>query len=808
VKIDQGLLGVRVIELDHHSRLGVAFCGKNLAELGAEVVKLEFADGCGIARCFSQYDGLASDDETCPSHLYLDTGKKSVAVTWEDGQVPATLAPMLATADVLLLGHQPHELRASGLDLQQIRGLRPGLVIVSLTPFGLSGPYCEREATDAVVTALAGHLDLTGRPGCAPLRYGSMFGEYLLGLSGSVATLAALAALSNGMGGQLAEVSALEALVKAIENAAILPATTPFERHRSGNRYYSTGAVLDFFPCSDGFVMNTAFTERQWRSLCALVERPEWMTDVRLSNWPDRLAHEVEIVQGITEWTESRTREVVFTAAQARRIPLMKVLSPQEVLADPQVQHHASFAAVDHPRAGKGCYVRFPAVSETTSRPVRRAPLLGEDDGFHWPPRQPTAATTRVASKGALDGLRIVDMTQVYAGPLATAILADLGAEVIKVESPQHPDLMRLLGSELSSSNGASSAETSWWFQWVNRNKREISVDLSSKDGHQVLLDLITHSDVVIDNFSARVMPRLGLSAEILLERNPGLIVVSMPPFALSGPYRDYLAYGEALECMTALPWVTGYSDADGPMRAGAALCDPNAAFHAALTILAALRARSADSGAGGQVYVSQHEAYMRMHGDLYLDVANAELHRWGNRQPGFVLQGVFQATDGWIVISARNDSEWDRLATLVGRPDIRSTRGSLSTSNRDDPCFSRMENAVGEWTVRLTREEASTRCAGIGLAAAPVKTPVELFDDEHLQSRGFFIDCDHPSIGTLPLEGFAFQLSDAPARVWRHGPLFGQDTDWVLQTILGKSTGEIESLRRSGAVGMPRVQQ
>jgi crotonobetainyl-CoA:carnitine CoA-transferase CaiB-like acyl-CoA transferase len=768
LNLSDALRGTRVIELDHPRRLAAAFCAKNLADLGADVVKLEDPAAPGATRTTSIGDGITPDPETAPSHLYLDAGKRSVAM--------ASLETLLPDADLLIVGHQPAELAAIGLDIEQVREQHPQLSVISLTPFGRTGPDRDRPVTDLVLWAESGHMYMTGDPEREPLRHGWQFCDHLLGLTGALAAVTIVHGVADGRRSQIADVAAIEVLVKCLEDALVLPVGVATERGRCGNRYYSTGDFLDLFRCRDGFVMNTSFTERQWEALCHLVEHAEWLADPELAQWSGRIARQDELVGAIAAWMGAHGRDEVMARAQDMRIPLMKALRPDEVAQDPQVTFAGTFAGLHHPRAGHGRYVRFPAHGSAPRETPSAAPSPAGQPSDLWrtAPAQREPAINE-SSAAPLAGVRVLDLTQVYAGPMSTALLADLGADVIKVESAGHMDVLRYIAST------GTDAESSWWFQWVNRGKRSVAIELATPEGRDLMLALAAHCDVVISNFGGRALPKLGLGPEVMREAAPQAVIITMPPFASAGPYRDYTSYGEALEFMTGVPWVTGYADDDRPMRAGAALCDSVASITAALSVVASLRARES-ARTGGHLDVSQHEAYLRLHGDLFVSDRDDYRH-WGNRQPGYFFQGCARTADGWIIASAVDAADAARLRFVIGAhgPDE-----ALTSRNADDQRWDELDAAFAAWAASVSTERASQILKDAGIPAAPVVRPGALLSSEQLRSREFFHTVGHPVLGDVPIDGRAFRLSDCELPELRRAPLFGEHTTEVLAEVLG----------------------
>lgn len=400
----------------------------------------------------------------------------------------------------------------------------------------------------------------------------------------------------------------------------------------------------------------------------------------------------------------------------------------------------------------------------------------------------------------ALEGVRIADLTIITAGACATQLLADLGAEVVKVESGAYPDPFR---TWRGAPQGDVSAASSPTFAVVNRNKRGVCLDLKHERGREAFLRLVARSDAVTENFRAGVLERLGLDFPRLQAANPRIILLSLSSQGHSGPESGYGSYGSTLDALSGLMSVTGYEDGL-PLWSGPDVNYPDqvAALFGAGLLLAALRHRDR-VGSGCHVDLSQRELVTTMIGEWVLErtLGGVAPRQKGNRRQGFAPNDCYRCAgeDSWVAISIAEGSAWRSLCEVIGRPEL-----------ADDPLYrtplARLRNDAGlrpvieGWTLHQTKQEAARRLQSAGIRAAPVQNGADMLSDEHLNTRGYYVDPDRSGLRHLRLA--PYRLSDTPSRIWRHAPELGQDTDSVLADLLGYSPAEIREL---GELGVTR---
>ncbi|MDO8612476.1 MAG: CoA transferase [Dehalococcoidia bacterium] len=400
-----------------------------------------------------------------------------------------------------------------------------------------------------------------------------------------------------------------------------------------------------------------------------------------------------------------------------------------------------------------------------------------------------------------LYGVRILDLTMAWAGPYATRLLGDMGAEVIKVEAVNNWDLLR------SFTGQPPTVERVWdkspYFNHVNRDKYGCVLDLSQEKGRELFLRLAEISDVVIENFRAEVMDNLGLTYEALSAVNPQLIVVSMPGHGRIGPERGFIAYGTNVEQLSGLCHLTGY-EGGPPQKTGISYGDPVAGIAAAGAIALALWDRRR-SGRGQYVEVAQRENLINMIGEQVVaySMTGREPPRRGNRDSSMAPHGCYpcRGDDQWLTIACEDDAQFAALCRAMGRPELASDARFADVVSR----YRNQEALDGEiarWTRERSKEEAAAALQAAEVPASPVLSAPDVFEDAHLRSRGFFESVSHAVAGAWEVEGPHWRFSESPAHIRLPAPAFGEHNGYVFRELLGLSEEEIAELEAQGVTG------
>jgi len=399
-------------------------------------------------------------------------------------------------------------------------------------------------------------------------------------------------------------------------------------------------------------------------------------------------------------------------------------------------------------------------------------------------------------AEGPLKGVRILDLSHVWAGPLGTRILSDLGAQIVKIEAPYGRGPQQAIYSPIGGWIGGEAGEEPWnsnaIFVKLARNSQSVCINLKSEAGRDTFLKLVEIADVVIENFSARAMPSLGLDYETLKMRNPRIIYLTMPGYGTYGPYRDWVAFGPSVEPMSGLTNVMGYNKEE-PFNTAMALMDPIAAVSLSAAVVTALRQRER-TGTGAQVEMSLHEAGVSYSGPWLIEhQLGGNLEPIGNRHPQMAPHGVYRCKgeDEWLAIACRDDTEWRSLCNVIGTDpdaDIEQRRETHAV----------IDAAISNWTGSRLKTRAAEELQAAGVPAGPVNTTPDMVSDPQVRHRGFFVPLEPVD---TPIPGSPIKLNGASSDDWTPCPKLGADNARILKDWLDYTDHEIGQLEKSGVL-------
>ena len=752
------LRDLRVVEIS--DRIAGAYCGKLFVDAGADVVKVEPAAGDPLRR-FTATGAKPAEGSDSPLFSYLSAGKRSVTTLSED---------LLAAADIVIVTGTRSAATAHGIDPARLLGARPDCVIVTISDFGWTGPWSERPATEFTLQADSGLTGFRGDPEGPPISIGGDLGEYMGATWAAYGAMALRRRVARGGPGGHLDLSMLEAITLMQSSEWLhsqLLKRPPVKR---------SVEVPSIEPAKDGYVGISMVTGQQWLDFAAMVDCPDFTEIPQLRFQIGRWDYRDWIRERIDPWMRERTVSEIVELGQLFRLPLAPLGNGSTI---PDMDHLQTRGVYIHNPAG----FRQPRapwlMSIARQAPVRPAPAVGEaDDVSLWAPRQSVPRTR--SAEAPLAGVRVIDFTAFWAGPAAAHALAALGADVVKIESIQRPDGIRYSG-------GMRTDVDDWWeYGWVfhamNTNKRSVTLDLQSDDGLRLVKKLVRQADVVIENFSPRVMDQFGLGADTLLELNPRVVVVRMPAFGLTGPWRDRVGFAPTMEQIAGLAWVTGLPDGLPVAPRGA--CDPLAGAHAAFATLTALEFGDR-TGQGQLVEVPMIETVLNVTAvqTMEFEVFGKVMKRRGNRGHGAMLQDVYRCAgeDNWIAVSVRTDDELSALAELIGGKGV----------------------DVEEWLITQDVDDAVEKITAAGIPAAAVISPSLVTENPQLVQRGFFEHLEHPRTGAglYPCPPFA-RLDDGRKWLLRTPPTLGQHNEEVLTELCGLTGDDLRRLADEGVIG------
>jgi crotonobetainyl-CoA:carnitine CoA-transferase CaiB-like acyl-CoA transferase len=715
---------LRVVDLT--DGIAGAYCAKLLTDLGADVVFAEPPGGHPLRR--HDRDGALA--------TYLRTSQRSVPIEQARRWTEA--------ADVALVGPGA---TADGAN-----------ITVSITALGHGGPDDGLELPEAVLQARSGALSAHGHLGMTPLTVGGNLGEYVTGAFAALGALTAYRRARRTGRPEHVDVSMLEAMQMTYVVVPTLMSRFPGARQGTFRFVMIPGNE----PTGDGrFVGITTVTTQQWYSLLKVVGRDDLLDDEQLSTMIGRFMRAEETNTLIRNWTSAHTAEEVVDACVVARVPAAIVGNGAEL---PRFDHLVERGVyVAQPGAGwprPRAPFRFHAVAD---RMMTSSPAAPDPNATPWAARADETAENH-DSRLPFTGVRILDFTAFWAGPFATSWFAALGADVIKVESVQRPDGIRF-SAAVRPSQDPQFYEQCGVFAAMNLNKRGITLDLGHPDGAALARKLIERCDVVVENFTPRVLDAFGFDYDAVRAIRPDVVMMRMPAFGLSGPWRERPGFAQTMEQLTGMAWVTGYEG--GPPIIPGGVVDPLVGTHAALALVAALEHRDR-TGEGQLVEVPLVEVATTVTAEQVIRYAiDGEL--LGRRGEGGVYRCL--GDDEWVAVDQQRDP--------------------LTVDERT------------AWCATRKAPDAAAELVAQGVPAAAMVPAWLTLDDPQLRARNFFEPIEHPIVGRHEYPTWPMRFSAGPDRFWHApSPLLGEHTEAVLRDELGVTDDELAHLGDEHVIG------
>ena len=791
------LKGVRILDISEG--ISGPFASKLLADLGADTVKIERPVFGDVSRTYGPFPKGIQDLEHSASFLYFNTSKESVVLDLQSEFGIDKFKKLLSIYDVVISSQTGKSLEEQGIGFEVMRSINPNIILATVTGFGSDGPYSCYESSHLVSCALGGWANNCGVPDREPLQAGGAITETLVGSYSAAATLLAIFGRLKHGGAEHVDISAQEAVLcgASIPSLAYEYSGTVTGRYSSVGSGAGAGYML---PTRDGYVGLNALTLAQWHMLCKFLGREDVASDTYYEgiSWakPDERLEEIREI--FCEALENKTAEELFHEAQKWRVPFGLVPSLSALFEMTPHLERGFFKEMESPDSSAYKLPGVPFQSANTETDLKRAPLLGEHTQEILARLDGTekiigkdAQTSEGLNPLPLVGIRVVDLSMFFAGPVAAQVLADAGAEVIKVESIQRIDGWRSSGTVTEQE--LPSWEASPYFNWVNRNKKDITLDLTNPRGADIVKKLIEGADVLIENYTPRVMENFGLSYETLKSINPRLVMISLSGYGQEGSWRDYVAFGMSTEQMSGVAHLTGYEN-EGPLYTGMTGGDLFSGVMGAIDLVAALWQRE-QTGLGQHLDFSQIEACNMYVGDAMTgwSLTSFDPERTGNDHPVYLLQGMFPCIDdGWIGISCKDEQQIKALAGYFKEPAI--LESGLTKSEK--------LQCISGHTQQQNKMELMNGLQQVGVPAGAVLNGPELLNNEQLIARDAFLAQDRPGLGVknYPSQPYRFRLSEKPPT--RRAPLLGEHLEEILTERAGLTSDKIAELIIGDVIG------
>ena len=784
---------LRVIEVGGPAAAITSFW---LGGTGADVIKVEPSGGDRM-RTYPPFAGDIEDIERGIYHLHFDAGKRSIALDLEDEADKAQFVALVRSADVLIESFPRGYMESLGLGYEQMHALHPCLVYEPVTAFGQTGPHKDYEGDDMVALAASGYMSWAGDDAMPPCVAPSFQGYQLGGLVGGFAALSALRHRKKSGSGQWIDLSLQQALIYLYGGSVMQYIGSRDLVRRVGSKVFGGASI---YAVQDGHIIIAPFNEKSWQAM-----EIDWMQDALLSEEPFKSDREHrrangDVIGALYEAFIGQYNMWDFVnEAQVRRVPVAPVSTPKIFLESAQTKERGLVVEREHPVVGTFKTLKAPFGMSATPWDVSApAPQLDEHRDAILADIEPQQALpSSGSSNGAsgekplpLDGVRVLDFTRVRSGPAGTSILADFGAQVIKIESSLIDTFRQI---ELRTPQ----------FDGINRDKESIELNLRDPRARDIFLELVKKADVIIENFTYKVMDNLGLSYDELRAVKPDIILAGMPPMGKTGPFASWTTYGQQLMGYTGGIYLWGYEDS--PMEAHPKIPYPDdvAASQLNLAVLAALEHRDR-TGEGQYLEIAQVEGLAYVMTPIYMDylINGREQGPQGNTHPVNAPFGSYRTAgfDSWVVISCETEEHWQALVSVMvdayldENPNF-ATR-ALRRENKAE-----LDALITEWTAERTQRQAMGILQKAGVPASEVSTNEDLFYDQHLWARGFLRRDSFPGYPDAEYRAPLVFMSESPGRVRHAGPDQGAQNDAIFGGLLGMSKEEIAKLKEEKVI-------
>lgn len=791
--------------------------GMILGDLGADVIKVEPSGGCSARDVGPFLDDVVPSDRSLNFQAF-NRNKRSIVLDLAHSPDRDTFFSLVRSADFVLESAPPGELAAVDIDFATLRELNPRIVHVQITPYGSDGPAAKRAASDLTISAMGGQAALQGTPDRPPVRISVPQVWRHTGTEAAAAALIAHRRMLMSGQAQCVDVSAQCVMTWTTMNAMDAFAIQGFDFERMGSTVQlGTGSLDPLFACADGHLVAVPWGRELAPLLAHMLGEEvvdaswleeDWETfDMRVALGEETRFTADEVRGALAKFYLRHTKSELYQLGLETGATLAPVNSVADLLEFDQLQARGAWESLDLPN---GQRVRTPGVFvHANTAPLsirRRAPRLDEHGEeiraeLRQKPVLPEHASKEPndSDKRPFEGVKVIDLTWVIAGPVAVRYLADHGATVIKVESELRPDGMRKGGPTRGDTTGWNSSH---FYGEFNAGKQCIQLNLKHPDAVDILKKLIRWADVLVENWAPGATSRLGIDYASCRKINPNLIMVSTSLMGQTGPAAAVAGYGFHAAALAGFYAVTGWPD-QPPHGPWLAYTDVIAPRFIATLVTAALDHRRR-TGEGQHIDASQFEMALQFLAPEIMETQTSGYvaTRLGNRSRFCAPQGIYPCAgeDQWCAIAIDSDDQWRSLRKAMGDPAWARDSALGSAAGRLEHQDS-IDGHLAEWTESRSAHAAMDELLTHGVPAGAVQRSSDLSRDPQYAHRQFHRFHDHPEMGRIPYAGVQFRIAGYQAGPHRCAPLLGEHNYAVLQDIVGMTEEEIAAAMAAGIV-------
>lgn len=786
------LTGLRVVEFANGK---TDMAGRLLADLGAEVILLEPPQGSPVRLQVPLHEGVS---------LYFAThhaNKRSLVLDLETGAGREQFLQVVAASDLLLDGNSPGWLEGLGLGPDALLAVQPTLSILSISDFGLTGPYRDYIASNSVHTAMAGVLCRSGGPGLAPLLPpGALAWESAAIQAAFVALLGQWHSQQSGRGDHL-DFSIYEAVAQVLDPGLGVTGSASAGKSALDSTPHGRPVAMPLYPivpCLDGYVRLCVLNPRQWQAMSEWLGDDHPFRDPLYANIAKRIAVAKEVNALIAQLFSHSTAAQLVAEGQRRGVPLSAMSNPAQVLEDPHFNARGTFARLQLKLGVEGKVPTGYLEVDGARAGIRStAPVLGQDNAAILAELSPRAVGRAPSGAGPslpLQGLRVLDLGVIVAGAEGGRLFADQGAEVIKVENRAFPD-----GGRQSMTSDAITPSIAQG----HRNKLSVGVNLRSDKGRELFKQLVAKADVLLSNFKPGTLESLGLGPDVLLAVNPRIVLMDSSALGNTGPQSRTLGYGPLVRASTGLSSLWCYPDVANSHSDGVTIYPDHIAARVGAIGVLALLLRRERTGRGGVVSMAQAEVFLNSNPEQFLreSLQPGSFVPRGNQSEFFAPDGIYACAgeDEWCALSVSDDQQWRRLLGVIGREDLLDDQQLASNAGRLVR-RAEVDALAGDWLQQHSPREATALLQAAGIPAGFMQRLSEYREDPQFKARDFIRTLEHPGLpAALPTENRVVRSRYMAAPELRPAPYQAEHTREVAQRLLSLSNEEIDSLIAAG---------